>query len=162
MIIGIYAKDLNGGIGIGDNLPWPRLKEDMDLFKKATTNNIVVMGRNTWESLKNKKLPNRINVVISSKEIKGCDYWFSSVEEAVREMCWKHPTKDIFIIGGAKLLYYCMENKILEQISVSTIHAKYECDVFMDETHLINYIKEKDFNIRKQFPTIVVELFKRR
>jgi len=48
---------------------WP-VKEDLKRFKQLTTQdgkNVVVMGRNTWESIPNshKPLVNRLNIVIS-------------------------------------------------------------------------------------------------
>ncbi len=62
----ILASALNGCIGINNSLPW-NLPEDLKRFKKITSagdNNIVIMGKNTFLSLK-KPLPNRINYVIS-------------------------------------------------------------------------------------------------
>ena len=40
------------------------LKEDMQFFKATTSGHPVIMGRKTWESLP-KKLPNRLNLVVS-------------------------------------------------------------------------------------------------
>ena len=163
MIIGIYAKDLMCGIGKGDELPWPRLKEDMAHFKKVTTDNVIVMGRKTWDSLDHKKLPNRINSVISSQNIKGCDYCYNSIDAAITDLSWKHPTRNIFIIGGANILNQCIKNKKLDKLIVSTINAVYECDVFMDETFLnINYKKEDTSVIRNTFPRIDLDVYGRR
>ena len=63
MIIGIVAVDRNGAIGKGGKLPW-HYSADMKFFKETTTGNAVVMGHNTWRSLK-KPLPNRLNIVLS-------------------------------------------------------------------------------------------------
>ena len=40
------------------------LKDDMRFFKATTSGHPVIMGRKTWESLP-KKLPNRLNLVVS-------------------------------------------------------------------------------------------------
>lgn len=71
----IVAMDSNGVIGItkGDNvscLPWSNIPEDMEYFRRMTENNIVIMGRKTWESLPNssKPLKNRINIILSTDE----------------------------------------------------------------------------------------------
>lgn len=64
----IVTLDEFGGIATEDgSLPWKN-KYDMVNFKNKTTNNVVIMGRKTWDSLpsKFKPLPNRINIVISS------------------------------------------------------------------------------------------------
>tara|TARA_B100001094_G_C18173128_1_gene796331 strand:- start:1178 stop:2707 length:1530 start_codon:yes stop_codon:yes gene_type:complete len=61
-------------IGINNELVF-HIKEDMDYFKEITTGHIVVMGYNTWKSLK-KPLKDRYNVVISKNhydEILGND-----------------------------------------------------------------------------------------
>ena len=50
-------------------MPWPKNLIDLKWFKKNTTNNIVIMGRNTWESIpyNYRPLSNRYNFVLSSK-----------------------------------------------------------------------------------------------
>ena len=59
----ILACDPNGGIGYKNALPWKNINGDLARFKKLTTNQIVVMGRLTYESLPIKPLPNRLNSV---------------------------------------------------------------------------------------------------
>src|SRR3989338_9510384 len=107
----IAAADLKNGIGIGGKLPW-NLKGDMAFFQKTTIKgadcqrrNMVIMGRNTWESIpeEHRPLAGRKNVVLSrNKEmkIKGVEM-VSSLEKAI-DMADER-VEDIFIIGGAKV-----------------------------------------------------------
>ena len=60
----IACVDSDFGLGKNNSIPW-NIKDDMDYFKNMTTNNIVIMGRLTYESI-GKALPNRINIVISN------------------------------------------------------------------------------------------------
>jgi dihydrofolate reductase len=60
----IAAMSLNRVIGAGNTIPW-HLPEDFKWFKKMTTGQVIIMGRKTFESLGNKPLPNRINIVLS-------------------------------------------------------------------------------------------------
>ena len=67
MIKIIVAVDENGAIGRNNDLLF-HIKDDLKNFKILTTNNTVVMGRNTWESLPIKPLPNRENIVLTTTE----------------------------------------------------------------------------------------------
>ena len=49
MIKGIMAVDERGGISKGQSMPWPKNSTDLKWFKDSTLNNLVVMGRKTWE-----------------------------------------------------------------------------------------------------------------
>ena len=53
-------------IGNEGKLPW-YIPEDLELFKKITEGNTVLMGRKTYQSLPETKkpLPNRNNIVIT-------------------------------------------------------------------------------------------------
>ena len=62
----VIACDPNGGIGYKNKLPWTKIEGDLPRFKKLTENRVVFMGRNTWESLPVKPLPNRQNFIITS------------------------------------------------------------------------------------------------
>ena len=76
----IVAIDKKRGIGLNNSIPW-YFKEDLQFFKKITLNSIVIMGRNTWESLK-KPLPQRYNIVLSTtkKEKNGEHYLAKSLD----------------------------------------------------------------------------------
>jgi dihydrofolate reductase len=71
MVYAIVSVDKNWGIGYNGKL-LAYIPEDMRFFKEKTTNNIVIMGRKTYESLSTKPLPHRINIVVTSKIDKPC------------------------------------------------------------------------------------------
>jgi len=68
MIKMIIATGANFEIGQDGKLPWGYIKEDMEYFKEKTSDQIIIMGRKTQDSLphKAKVLPRRINYVVSS------------------------------------------------------------------------------------------------
>lgn len=66
MISAIVAVDNNWGIGSNNKL-LASIPEDMKFFKEKTMHEVVIMGRKTYESLPKKPLPNRTNIVITSK-----------------------------------------------------------------------------------------------
>ena len=60
---GIAAMSLNRVIGRDGKIPW-HLPEDFKWFKRATSGQVVLMGRKTFESL-GKPLPGRKNYVLT-------------------------------------------------------------------------------------------------
>lgn len=113
MISAIVCVDENWGIGSNGDL-LVHIPEDMKHFKRLTTGNVVVMGRKTWESLPNKPLPNRLNLIVTSGE-KTIDFMTVSInieETIVRaKAASKDPEDEWFVIGGGQLykelLPYC-------------------------------------------------------
>lgn len=160
----IVATSLNGVIGNNNKLPFS-CKEDMLRFKNVTMDNIVIMGRKTYESI-GMILPGRINIVISTsyeeehKEIdveQNSSYStrllkFNSLIKALefsknlsRE---SEPNKKIFIIGGGTLydqiLHLC--NKIyltvfLEEVEGDTFFCKETIEKYKDDI-----LKNKSMN----------------
>lgn len=134
MINCIVAVERNQGIGFKGQMPWPHLKSDMAWFQRMTTNQVVIMGSTTYDSL-GKPLPNRINVVISRKRILG-DHTFNDTDAALGYCEVEYPDKDIFIIGGSAIYQHYID--IVDRFYVTEIDADYECDKFFDLT----YVKE--------------------
>ena len=93
----IWAQDHNGGIGKGGNLPW-HISEDLKNFKRLTSGSTILMGRNTWESLPIRPLPERRNIVLSSKEVSDVEY-YTSVKECIETLDGDGIEK-LFVIGG--------------------------------------------------------------
>ena len=103
MISAIVAVDENFGIGFNNQL-LEHIPEDLKRFKQLTTNKTIIMGRKTWESLPNKPLPNRLNIVITSKERSLEEMTaFIPFEEAYARATHTLPEDEWFIIGGGSI-----------------------------------------------------------
>lgn len=136
MINCIVAVERNQGIGFEGQMPWPRLAGDMQWFREKTTDQIVIMGRKTWESIGSKNLPNRINVVISRNPIEGVDQCFSDTDRALEFCTTFYPHKEIFIIGGSAVYQHYLD--IVDRFYVTEIDSNYKCDTFFD----LDYVQE--------------------
>lgn len=127
MINLITAFDPNMTIGKDNSLPW-KIKDDLKLFKSLTEKNIVIMGRNTYESI-GKPLINRINIVITSKNISGNFYIFPNVELALSYCKKINLNKEVFIIGGRKLYRSCLDKNLINRMYISKIKKTYDGNV---------------------------------
>lgn len=141
MICGIVAIEQGQGIGFQNQMPWPRLTEDLRWFKENTVNNVIVMGSNTWKSI-GRPLPDRINVVISSQLQKKANLTYSDPIEAINDLKERCKNKLIFIIGGQQL--FEATKHIIEKFYVTEIHANYTCDKFFD----LKFVEENFPNIQ--------------
>ena len=145
MIISLIAAvDSKNGIGLNGKMPWGHIKEDMEFFRKTTTGFTVIMGRCTFESLGNKPLPDRRNIVISStpnlvyySRYHNLFYEFS-LEDAIIKLLRE---KEIFIIGGEsiykKAIYYA------DTIYLTHIDKDYNCDRFFPDVDENIFTKEE-------------------
>ena len=123
MISAIVAVDKNWGIGYNGEL-LAHIPEDLKRFKSLTENNIVVMGRKTWDSLPNKPLSNRVNYVITRESRpSSADVSFFDMNCIKMEM-QKKKDYNYFIIGGGEiyrqLLPYC------DRVYITKIYKDYE------------------------------------
>ena len=116
----IWAQDSNNAIGKGGALPW-HFSEDLKNFKKLTIGHIIVMGRKTWDSLPINPLPNRRNIVISTKKKLEVES-YTSIEECI-DTLKNNNEMDIFIIGGASIykFFYKYAN-ILHITFINKVH----------------------------------------
>lgn len=138
----IAAISLNGAIGKNGEIPW-RSKEDLRWFKEQTENNVVVMGRGTWESI-GKPLPNRTNVVLS-KTLEKSDLP-DSVE--LYDSVGKIPHKNIIVIGGAEI--YRMFLPITNELLLTIIKEHIEgADTFFPSFNF------KKFDQIKETPELI-------
>ena len=109
MINVIVAHDLNGIIGKDGKIPW-NIRGEQKQFKQLTTNNIVIMGRKTYEDIGH-PLPNKENIVISKTLIDNRVKHYSSLKKAI-SICLATSDKDIYIIGGGRLYREVQEKGI--------------------------------------------------
>lgn len=78
-----------------------RISADLKRFKSLTLGQIVIMGRKTYESLGNKPLPGRTNIVVTSKEFDNV-LCVKSLREAYK-LADNLDGERVFVIGGGQL-----------------------------------------------------------
>lgn len=128
----IAAMTPSGVIGLDNTLPW-KLPEDLKLFKKTTTGNIIVMGRKTFESI-GKPLPGRKNFVITSRALAPAEmeqkgdgpYYFSSLDEALSAA--EKTEGEPFIIGGSSV--YRQAIAFADVLYLSMINKEYSGNIY--------------------------------
>lgn len=127
----------NDGIGVKGTIPWSE-PVDMKYFRETTTfveditkKNAVIMGRRTFESMKEKPLKNRANYVISSRKKDINDvYYFEIFEKCLENIKLRNDIENIFIIGGSRLYEEAMKHKDCRYIYKNVLDEEYCCDTF--------------------------------
>jgi dihydrofolate reductase/thymidylate synthase len=133
----VVAVDEQNGIGKDGDLPWPLLKDDLNYFKRLTSDtdgkylNAVIMGMKTWMSLpfSSRPLPNRLNIIITKSpppSFDPCIFFVPTLEKAL-SLCKK---QNIFVIGGAQLYAEAITSKWCTAIHMTKIKATFDCDRF--------------------------------
>ncbi|MFR6449449.1 MAG: dihydrofolate reductase [Peptoniphilus grossensis] len=120
--------------------------DDLHMFRDYTTNNIIVMGRHTFDAI-GRQLPNRISVVFtrSNREDKKDLFYIDSIEK-LEEIMKKYPDKEVFVIGGAeivKLLWHWLDELIVTRVDTVVEGADTFIPAF-DDFELIDKREIKD------------------
>lgn len=133
MIASVVAADLNNGIG-RDGGMLISIPEDLKMFRELTGGHVVIMGRKTFDALPCGPLPDRINVVISSraqgeyrleKSENGREYYICGLDAVKTWLAEKaaEAHRHLFVIGGGviyrELMPFC------EKVYLTRIHASF-------------------------------------
>ncbi|BAK80927.1 dihydrofolate reductase [Candidatus Arthromitus sp. SFB-rat-Yit] len=121
MIKLIACIDKYNSLGINNELIY-RIKEDLKIFKEKTIGNIIVMGRKTFNSLDNKPLSNRKNIIIS-RNLCNPDNKSYIVFNDINDVLKLNTSKDIFIIGGNEI--YKHFTPFYDEIHLTIIKNEY-------------------------------------
>lgn len=156
MINIIAAITDNNALGKDNKLLF-RLKKDMVHFKNITTDNVVIMGRKTYESI-GKTLPNRVNIVLSRNMKSNEDFYtFDSIEKAIEWSKENYPQKEIFIIGGASVYDKALKDDIVDKLYMTKIKQTVEdADAFFPE---IDYKRKWSITSVERFFENGIEFF---
>ena len=102
-LIIIAALNRKRVIGKDGKLPW-HISDDLKRIKRLTTGHTILMGRRTFESL-GKPLPNRRNVVLTSKPIDNVET-YATIPEALEAL---ENEERVFVFGGGELFRQFLE-----------------------------------------------------
>jgi len=144
----IAAVDENWAIGYKNELLF-RIKADLQLnFKAKTLGQVVVMGRNTFESLPGKKpLKDRTNIVLSHSMplVEQEDLIICRSVKELSEILRGYPHCKVFIAGGASIY-----SQLLPYCSIAYI-TKVIASVVADK-HLLNLDRESGWKLVESGP----------
>lgn len=152
----IVATGSNFEIGINNKLLW-HLPEDMRYFKEQTKECVVIMGRNTFDSLNLPKgLSERKNVVITKNPdnskhhpnlcSKEGSLIFTDINQLVLE--FKNDNfKNVWVIGGSQIYEEFID--YVDEIHWTSIEKSYpEANKFLSNKVIDVMIKEFDNGVR--------------
>ena len=132
MISIIVATDEKGGIGKDNKLMW-NIPSDLKRFKEITTKNqikidndirnIVIMGSKTYKSI-GRKLPNRVNVILSLKD----KHSYSITFEDILDYNERFPEEELFVIGGEEI--YKQFLPYTDKIYLTKVNGDFGADKF--------------------------------
>ncbi len=129
----ILAVAENGIIGRDADLPW-RLPDDLQRFKRLTTNHPIIMGRRTWESFHGRPLPKRAHIVVTGKpdalERPEGVHAVESLDTALElGRSLDGGSKELFVIGGAGLAEEALARAT--RLLLTIVHASPDGDTFV-------------------------------
>jgi dihydrofolate reductase len=134
----IVAIDCKGGICKNGKIPW-NSPDDVKFFRKTTIgnkNNVVIMGRATYESLPSSAKPLRDRrCVIISKKRHDSDHpdvlVYPSIRDALEGIS-NLKYDDVFVAGGEGIYNEIVGEwlGLCNKIYVTRIPGDYECDKF--------------------------------
>ncbi len=126
-IIAAMAK--NRVIGCKNKLPW-YIPEDLTNFKKLTSkkNSAVVMGRNTWESLPIKPLPNRRNYILTKNNFHTTFPDGLVLKEPDDVLKIKNIYENIWIMGGQSIYEAYIDKPYIDRIYLTEIEDNHNGD----------------------------------
>lgn len=157
----IAALSKNRCIGKNNSLPW-HISADLQRFKKLTSNNTVIMGRKTFDSI-GRALPNRLNIVLSrdptfsASGIKVC----SDLNSALQP--YSATKQTIFIMGGEQI--YRLSLPFATRLYLTEVDCEVVGDAFFpqineDNWHIVEASKWFESNLKYRFVVFERNLYK--
>ena len=136
----ILATSRNHILGHNNSIPCiGKYPGDLRYFQKLTTftpftqhQNIVIMGRKTWESLPPKKLPNRIPVVISNTLAPSDAYYLANNFNHALELTKVIPNHQVWVIGGKQVYSEAFNHHQCGEIYHTIIPEEYDGDTSLE------------------------------
>lgn len=133
----IVAYGKNRVIGKDNKLLW-NLSNDLKLVKRLTTNNAIIMGRKTYESL-GRPLPNRVNIVVTKSKVNYPEGVI--VARSKEEVLGMLPTLDIeyaYVFGGESIYKLFLES--VEEMRITDVIYDGEGDTYFPEINMEDWV----------------------
>tara|TARA_B100001093_G_scaffold3139_1_gene3218 strand:- start:5992 stop:6474 length:483 start_codon:yes stop_codon:yes gene_type:complete len=143
MAIAIFATDKLYGFGLNNELPW-KIPSELAHFKHMTNNSILIMGKNTWDSLPQKTITTNRTCIIVTHNLNTPifnEHYVKSIQAAL-SIAFLYD-KPCYIIGGKSILEQAFELEYVDRIVWSRIKYIYQCDVILNDLSkwLIDFVE---------------------
>ncbi|HKB88558.1 MAG TPA: dihydrofolate reductase [Patescibacteria group bacterium] len=135
----IAALDKKNGIGKGNKMAW-RIREDLIRLAKRTKDGVVILGRNTYESMagyydiSGKPMPAREYIVVTRqkdfKSKRDNTYMVNSIEGALKR-AKESGEREVFIIGGAEIFRQTIS--LSDRLYLTLVDGDFDCDTFFPD-----------------------------
>lgn len=113
-----------------DNKLLCHIPGDLKRFKEITSGQTVIMGKKTWESLPNRPLTNRRNIVVT--DVPGEQFAGAIAAYSIQDALEKADAdKENFIIGGGTI--YRQFLPLADKLYLTHIHKDFEADTWFPE-----------------------------
>lgn len=122
VVFGIVAVGPNDVIGRNGQMPWYS-RADFYHFRTMTTPWPCIFGKNTFDGLQKKPLPNRPNIVCSSKynnTYQNNVFYANSVESAITHCA---NFDKVFICGGGAIYKYALIHDLIDVMYLTKISS---------------------------------------
>lgn len=151
----IACLDKKNGIGKDGKL-LISIPDDMKFFRETTKNNIVIMGRKTLFSFKDKApLKNRINIVFTTNNKLKNEYtnfdniFFVNTINEMNNIIKNYKDKESFLIGGEKIYNNLID--LCDTVLITRLNKTFLADSFFPnlENHnfkIVETSKEFEYN----------------
>lgn len=120
-------------IGNQGSLPWPRISEDLRLFRQETIGKVLIMGRKTFDDIcttNGGPLDQRMSVVLSRKKQslpETCRSATTKTEAIEFARILGYGTDEIMVIGGASIFGQFIDDA--HRLYLTFINHKFPGDV---------------------------------
>lgn len=141
----IAAMDEKRGIGKDNKIPW-HIKEDLVHLKNLTKDQVVVLGRKTYESMSSyyqksgRPMPGRLYIVVTHDKNYKADNEkvviansLSSAVEKTRLRQGFGGQGEIFIIGGGQIFKEAIDEGIVDRLYLTIVKGDFNCDTFFPD-----------------------------
>lgn len=150
----VLCSDNCGGISKDNSIPW-KINEDSqyfrDLISKTYSNkkNIFIMGRKTYEQMKN-LIKDNIPLVVTHQNINNINTInnLDDIDNKIKELIDTNNIYKVFVLGGASLYNYFFDNYSKYDMTIywNLINKDYKCDNFIHE-YIYEIFKAQSFLI---------------
>jgi len=124
----IAAMSINRVIGDEGRIPW-HIPEDFKWFKQCTLDQVVVMGRKTFDSI-GKPLPRRETLLVS-RSATSAEYPGITILDNLEKLSTFETDKEIWICGGAEI--YTQTLPLCRELLLTVVKQKVQGDAFFPQ-----------------------------